>query len=151
MTEENDHIMTLKKAIDMAHEEGRKSRDAEVERLKDALECVRDTKIRSCLALTPNAKTCRDCFSSRLNWCPACIANAALAGNCSNNSKSSEVARAEVKALCDALIECAEELADQVNYRYGSVPDERQAKAWWYAMRPVRNAHAAVSKSRGEA
>ena len=87
MTEENNHIMTLKKAIEEAHEEGARSRDA------------------------------------------------------------------EAKALCDALIECAEELGYQIRHRYrpDMYPDMTQRADYNEAMRPVRNAHAVVSKSRGEA
>jgi len=85
MTEENNHIMTLKRAIEEAYREGARSRDA------------------------------------------------------------------EVQALRDALIECADALAYQVKYRYGIAPDERQTEEWREALRPVRNAHAVVSKSRGEA
>ena len=41
MTEENNHIMTLKKAIEEAHREGARSRDAEVKALCDLLdECA---------------------------------------------------------------------------------------------------------------
>jgi hypothetical protein len=161
MTEASEHMMTLKKAIEEAYQEGRRSRDAEVEAFRAALKEIRETRCDNAVVVYTDRTTghetwmtCRNNFP-RDKWCRTCIAADAIGPAAIAKIKSAPKSNPPEKpesSLASLLDECAAEIEANVKAYY-HFPDVHPAQVRKFErdMELVHEARAAAKKARGEA